>query len=45
MKYYTIWVSGGEVNDYHISTRKRAEEIQEEWKEEGYKAIIEKVTI
>ena len=33
---YSVWVGGGEVNNYAIDSRKEAEAIAKEWILEGY---------
>ena len=34
-KVYSVWVGGGEVNDYYL-TKKEAKRIAEAYKEDGY---------
>jgi len=42
MENYTVWVGAVEVNDYYL-TKEKAEDLAEEWIEDGYNPIIEKV--
>lgn len=41
---YTVWVGGGEVNDFLIETKEKAQSIAESWIAEGYDdAVVEAV--
>jgi hypothetical protein len=33
---YSVWVGGGEINNYQIQSKKEAEAIAKEWILEGY---------
>lgn len=35
MRNYTVWVGGGEVNDYYL-TRHEAQSLAVYWQEQGY---------
>ena len=39
MKMYSVWVGGGEVNDYYID-RDEAERIAERWRDRGYDDVV-----
>ena len=42
---YTVWVGGGEVNEYYIDSKKEAEDIAECWRAKGYDDVfVEKVS-
>jgi hypothetical protein len=36
---YTVWVGGGEVNDYYL-TEAEANDIAQEWKDKGYDEVV-----
>ena len=36
MSKWSVWVGGGEVNDYHLTTFAEAEELAQDWKNKGY---------
>lgn len=43
---YTVWVGGGEINDYNIETLEEAKRISGYWVSLGYDdVIIEQITI
>ena len=43
MNNWTVWVGGGEINDY-LLTEKEAQELAQIWKDKGYdEVIVEKV--
>lgn len=39
MKKYSVWVGGSEVNDYYL-TKEQAEDLAEEYKEDGYDDVV-----
>lgn len=39
MKKYSVWVGGCEVNDYYL-TKAEAEDLAEEYKEDGYDDVF-----
>lgn len=43
MNNWTVWVGGGEINDYLLS-EKEAHELAQIWKDKGYdEVVVEKV--
>ena len=40
MKMYSVWVGGGEVNDYYLLDRDEAERIAERWRDKGYDDVV-----
>lgn len=43
MSNWTVWVGGGEINDY-LLTKKEAQELAQIWKDKGYdEVVVEKV--
>ena len=39
MTLYSLWVGGSEVNDYYL-TKEQAEDLAEEYKEDGYDDVV-----
>jgi hypothetical protein len=39
MNNWTVWVGGGEINDY-LLTEKEAQEVAQVWKDKGYDEVI-----
>ena len=45
MSKWSVWVGGGEINDYHLTTLAEAEELAQAWKAKGYDEVaIEEIT-
>ena len=43
MSNWTVWVGGGEINDY-LLTKKEAQELAQIWKDKGYDEVaIERI--
>ena len=39
MSNWTVWVGGGEINDY-LLTEKEAQELAQIWKDKGYDEVV-----
>jgi hypothetical protein len=39
MNKWSVWVGGGEINDYHLTTLAEAEELAQIWKDKGYDEV------
>jgi hypothetical protein len=39
MSEWSVWVGGGEINDYHLTTLAEAEELARYWKDKGYDEV------
>ena len=39
MSKWSVWVGGGEINDYHLTTLAEAEELAQIWKDKGYDEV------
>ena len=39
MSNWTVWVGGGEINDY-LLTDKEAQEVAQIWKDKGYDEVV-----
>jgi hypothetical protein len=35
---YSVWVGGGEINDY-LLTKEQAEKLAQEWRDDGYEEV------
>ena len=40
MSKWSVWVGGGEINDYHLTTFAEAKELARYWKAKGYDEVV-----
>jgi hypothetical protein len=46
MSKWTVWVGGGEVNDYYLGNEQIAQDLAQWWIDKGYdEVVVEEVTL
>ena len=46
MSKWTVWVSGGEINDHYLDSEQVAQDLAQSWIDKGYdEVVVEEVTM
>ena len=40
MSKWTVWVGGGEINDYYIDNEQTAQDLAQCWRDKGYDEVV-----